>query len=157
MCIDGTCVDELPCDEPEGEPNDDEASAVQLDEVVCMEMAMTTEGGLSGAESDWFTFHGNQGAFCQGFGIDPQVSLEADGDLAICIFVVCDEGDATLGCSGGSQDSDSPDGAPGCCDQNSVGINNLSCGGLNPENTTLWVRITSVEDACIPYTLSWEY
>jgi hypothetical protein len=157
MCVDGVCVAAPPCDEPEGEPNDDEASAVMLDEVTCMDMAMTIDGGLNGAESDWFTYHALEGLFC-GFGVDPQVSVQADTDLAICVFASCDNGDTTLGCSNGAQDSDSPDGVAGCCDQNSVGINNLDCSGfMTPRDATLWVRITSVDDACMPYTLSWEY
>jgi hypothetical protein len=45
----------------------------------------------------------------------------------------------------------------GCCDQNSVSLNNLDCSGLNETDTSLWVRITSIEEMCIPYTLSWEY
>lgn len=156
LCIDGTCVDELPCDEPEGEPNDDEASAAELDEATCNQMAMTVDGGLSGAESDWFTFHGHQDITC-GFGVDPQVSVASDGDLAICIFATCDDGNTSLGCSGGAQESDSPDGVAGCCDQNEVGLNNFDCGFMVGRDATVWVRITSVEEACIPYTLSWEY
>lgn len=154
FCVDGVCQADAPCDEPEGEPNDDEASAVALDEVTCMEMAMMTDAGLSGAESDWFTYHANEG-FC-GLGVDPQVSVEADVDVAVCMFASCDMGETSLGCNGGAQDSDSPDGVAGCCNQNEVSLNNLGCG-FNQRNTTIWVRVTSTEEMCVPYTLSWEY
>lgn len=155
MCIDGTCVDELPCDEPEGEPNDDEASAVELDEATCGAMAMNADAGLAGAESDWFTYHALQGFACP-IGVEPHVSVQADSDLAVCVFAACDMGETNLGCNGGAQDSDSPDGVAGCCDQNDVSINNLDCG-FNNRDATVWVRVTSVDDVCMPYTLEFEF
>jgi hypothetical protein len=154
-CIDGTCVEGIPCDEPEGEPNDDEASAVELDEVTCSAMAMSTDAGLAGAESDWFTYHALQGIACP-IGVDPHVSIQADSDLAVCIFATCDTGDTNVGCSGGAQESDSPDGVAGCCDQNEVGINNFGCG-FNSSDATVWVRVTSIEEICIPYALEFEF
>jgi hypothetical protein len=155
-CVDGTCVDEPPCDEPEGEPNDDEASAVELDEASCGGMGMTTDAALNGAESDWFTFHASEGAFCIGGG-DPNVALQADLDLAVCIFATCDDGDTSFGCSDGAAESDSPDGVAGCCAQNAVGFDNFSCGFMNQNEANVWVRVTSVDTTCMPYELEWAY
>jgi hypothetical protein len=158
LCVEGTCMESLPCDEPEGEPNDDEASAVELDEAVCTTPeaeAGSIDAGLNGAESDWFTFHADEQLGCFD---TPHVVVTADSDLAVCIFASCDDGTASLGCSGGADESDSPDGAPGCCDQNEVGLNNFGCGFMNPDtNATIWVRVTSIEEACLPYSLAWEF
>lgn len=154
ICEKGICIGEPSCDEPEGEPNDDEASAVESGDVVmCGAPAMMASGGLDGAESDWFTFQADGGNFCFS---DPRAAVTADADLAVCMFAECDTGDTNVNCSGGAADLDSPDGAAGCCDQNTVTLD-FGCGFMGAGNGTIWVRVTSVEAACIPYELAWEY
>ncbi len=155
FCVDGVCQAEAPCDEPEGEPNDDEASAVALDEVTCnVPGSESMSASLSGAESDWFTFHSDETAGCFS---EPHVTVTADSDVAVCIFAACDAGTTETNCSMGADESESPDGAEGCCNQNQVGVG-VGCPGFPASgDATIWVRVTSVEDACLPYELEWDY
>lgn len=155
ICEDGTCVGEPACEEPEGEPNDDEASAVELAEVTCGQAAMTTMGGLGGAESDWFSYHAVDAIAC---GSNPDVSVTADVDVAVCVYVDCDNDQTSVNCSGGSDDT-SPDGLEGCCDQNAVDLG-FDCGGFplpDPRDATIYVRLTSIDAACTPYEMAFDY
>jgi hypothetical protein len=158
FCVDGVCQDTPACDEPEGEPNDDEASAVALEEAVCGGASDDVDGGIDGAESDWFTFHASAPFGCP---LDkPGVAVTADAELSVCIFVTCDEGELVLDCAGDAEASDSPDGTPGCCAPGAVALSSFGCGGFmgsGPGTGTVWARVTSVEGACTPYTLEWDY
>lgn len=153
LCVEGTCVDMPACDEPEGEPNDDEASAVALQEAQCGAEAMVVSGGFDGAESDWYSYHANDGIACFD---NPDVAVTSDTDVAVCVYVDCDNGQTNVNCSGGSQDDVSPDGLDGCCDQNAVGLGDFGCG-LSPASATIFVRLTSIDAACVPYELSFDY
>lgn len=153
LCVEGTCVDTPACDEPEGEPNDDEASAVALDEVQCGAAAMMAAGAFDGAESDWFSYHANDGIACFE---NPDVAVTSDTDVAVCLYVDCDNGQTNVNCSGGSQDDVSPDGLDGCCDQNAVSLGGFDCG-ISAANATIFVRLTSIDAACVPYELSFDY
>lgn len=153
VCQEGVCRQAPVCNESEGEPNDDEDSAVQLAEAFCGADPMATAGGLDGGESDWFTYHAQDVPACFE---RPSVIVTADVDLAVCIFAECDMGGTTVTCSDGADASDSPGGRRGCCDQNTVGIGDMNCG-LNGLNATVFVRVTSVEPACVVYGLAWEY
>jgi hypothetical protein len=153
LCVEGTCVGMPACEEPEGEPNDDEASAVALDEAQCGAAAMMVGGGFDGAESDWFTYHANDGIACFD---NPDVSVTSDTDVAVCLYVDCDNGQTNVNCSGGSQDDMSPDGLDGCCDQNALSLGDFGCG-ISAKNATIFVRLTSIDAACLPYELSFDY
>lgn len=153
MCIDGTCVAEPACEEPEGEPNDDEASAVELPDVNCGAPAMMATGGLDGAESDWFVYNADDSIACFD---NPDAVVTADVDVAVCIFAQCDNGNTGVNCSGGADDDTSPDGLEGCCDQNAVGFGDLSCS-FGPFNGVVYVRVTSIDAACVPYELAFDY
>ena len=153
VCIDGTCVAEPACDEPEGEPNDDEASAVELPDVTCGADTMTTTGAFDGAESDWFQYHAQDGIACFE---NPDVVVTSDVDVGVCVFVDCDMGDTSVNCSGGSDEDTSPDGLAGCCGQNEVGLGDFGCQ-FNQQNATIWVRIISLDAACVPYELAFDY
>jgi hypothetical protein len=151
VCVAGVCIDEPECDEPEGEPNDDEASAVELEEATCGADAMTAAGGFDGAETDWFVYHAVDAIACfQG----PNIEVTADIDVAVCAFLSCDSGNEDVSCIG-AEDDTSPDGLPGCCDQNSVAFDfNCQLGG---SNGNIFVRLVSVEAACTPYEMAFDY
>jgi hypothetical protein len=153
MCIDGVCVAEPACDEPEGEPNDDEASAVELPDVTCGQPAMMASGAFDGAETDWFMYHAQDAIACFD---SPDVVVTSDVDVGVCVFVECDMGNTNVNCSGGSDEDTSPDGLEGCCDQNEVGLGDFGCQ-LNSANATIWVRIVSLDAACVPYELAFDY
>lgn len=153
VCVDGTCVDEPACDEPEGEPNDDEASAVELPDVTCGGDAMTQMGAFDGAETDWFVYHAQDAIACFQ---NPNVVVTSDVDVGVCVFVDCDMGNTSVNCSGGSDEDTSPDGLDGCCDQNEVGLGDFSCQ-FNSPNASLYVRIVSLDAACVPYELAFDY
>jgi hypothetical protein len=155
FCVDGVCQDMPACDEPEGEPNDDEASAVDLTDTMCNTVAMAADAGLSGAESDWFTYHGAYGYGC--FVDQPSAVVVAAADVAVCMFAACDAGTTTVNCSDGAEESESPEGALGCCGQNEVTLAGFGCSDIvpPPKDATLSVRVTSTDSACQPYELTW--
>jgi len=53
-------------------------------------------------------------------------------------------------------DTSSPDGLDGCCDQNAVSLGGFDCG-ISAANATIFVRLTSIDAACVPYELSFDY
>lgn len=152
MCIDGVCVAEPACDEPEVEPNDDEASAVVLPDVTCGQPAVMANGAFDGAETDWFVYHAEDAIACFE---SPDIVVESDVDVAACAFVSCDSGNEDVSCQGGAQDDTSPDGLPGCCDQNGVELD-FNCQ-FGASNASIFVRLVSLDAACVPYELAFDY
>lgn len=152
LCEDGTCVAEPACDEPEGEPNDDEASAIELETANCGADALDGAGGFDGAETDWFVFFADDAVACFS---SPTIEVEAEVDVAVCAFVSCAAGSTSVTCQGGADESDSPDDLPGCCDQGALDFD-FNCG-LAGANADIFVRLTSIDAACTPYTFTYAY
>jgi hypothetical protein len=113
---------------------------------------MMAAGGFDGAETDWFVYHAEDGIAC--FDA-PDIAVEADIDVAACAFVSCDSGSENVTCQGGAEEDTSPDGLPGCCDQNGVELDfNCTFGSANAD---IFVRLVSVDAACVPYELAFDY
>jgi len=160
-CIDGVCVDPPDCEEPEGEPNDDEASAVELATAMCGEMAATTDAALFGEETDWYAFEiAGAGPFCPFAVVDAAVTIE-DVEVVVCIYAVCDgdgEAGVTCGFGNGQEASESPDGHAGCCGDATVELSSAGCGFPQQPPASVLVSVTGgTEDACSPYELAWAY
>ncbi|MCX4244371.1 hypothetical protein [Paraliomyxa miuraensis] len=153
-CEDGICVSGPPCAQPEGEPNGDEASAVELADLGCGDPPETTSGVLDGVDADWYTFHGSAGIACFG---GPSAQVTADADVVLCMYFECDEGNTMVQCSPPSNPSDSPDGRSGCCGTNGVEVGSVDCGFGNGDSAQVFVRATAVDAACMAYELEYEF
>jgi hypothetical protein len=158
MCVEGVCVAEPACEEPEGEPNDDEASAIDQGDLSCGADAMTIDGAFDGADMDWYTTVPMGGGICFG---SPSASVEVDGDaeVTVCMYAVCNDGGTNVGCGfgpGAGMPDTSPDGADGCCGGSSVDLDSVSCQSLD-QSYVAWVRVSTAQEECLPYTLTLEY
>lgn len=158
-CIDGTCVAVAACEQPEGEPNDDEASAVALADAECGAEPAMQPGALDGDESDWFAY-ALTGDFCPFGEASVTVTNGDELDLTVCLFAVCESGTsmATCGFANGLDEATSPDGHEGCCGTNQTSIDQANCGFMAPLPSTVHVQITGAPTKeCLPYDLSWSY
>jgi hypothetical protein len=154
VCQDGTCVAPPACEQPEGEPNDDEAGAIELPELGCDGGSATTSGALDGVDADWFTFHGNPGIACFG---GPSAQVTADSDIVVCMYFECDQGTTMVQCDAAATAGDSPDGRPGCCGTNRVDVDSVDCGFGNGEAAQVWVRASAADAVCLGYELEYEF
>lgn len=158
MCVDGTCVAEPACEQPEGEPNDDEASAIDLGNLDCGGMALMQAGALDGTDMDWYTTVPMDGAVCFS---NPTASVtnDAKADVTVCMYAVCNDGGTNVGCGfgmrAGTPDT-SPDGAEGCCNTGSVDLDSVTCQSFD-QSYTAWVRVSAAQDECLGYELTVEY
>jgi hypothetical protein len=161
VCMDGVCVEAPECDEPEGEPNDDEASAVPLETATCGAEPATIDAGLFGEDADWYLFELEQVMFCFP---DPsaEVTIEVeDLEVTVCIYAVCPEdGTPSVSCGfgpGASDPSESPDGHQGCCDDDgTVSLESATCDFFQTPPGSAEISVTAdTADACVPYTLAW--
>ena len=66
MCEGGVCVAEPACEQPEGEPNDDEASAIDQGELSCGGEPIEIQGAFDGTDMDWYTMVPMGGGICFG-------------------------------------------------------------------------------------------
>lgn len=148
------------CDDPGPEPNEDEASAVDLGDQDCQADAAILTGVLGGdTDSDWFRFHGIFNGMGCGFN-DPlaDLTLNAGGNVRLCAYAECDQSMVgMLQCQGGSQPDMSPDGRPGCCNTGDVAFQ-VNCV-MNPdESATIFVRLDMGEaDMCVDYSVEYSY
>jgi hypothetical protein len=160
-CVDGVCVDPPDCEQPEGEPNDDEATAVPLDPAACGQEGGTTEAALFGAESDWYIFELEGGQpFC--FTNPTAVVTIEEVDVAVCIYAVCPEGgqpNTSCGFGSGQEEAESPDGYLGCCDDDGDAVlDDAVCDFAQTPPASVEVSVTGdTGRECVPYTLEWHY
>jgi hypothetical protein len=155
-CVRGTCVGPGSCEQPEGEPNDDEASAVALADATCGAEAQVIAGALGGIDTDWFAFDIIPAMFCFD---DPTATAMADVDLVVCIYAVCEMGNpmAQCGFMSGQEESMSPEGLPGCCGMGTAELTESSCDFQGPADSVLVSVEGGVEGECLPYNLAWSF
>ncbi|HET6583506.1 MAG TPA: hypothetical protein VFG69_08660 [Nannocystaceae bacterium] len=159
-CVDGVCVEPAQCDQPEGEPNDDEASAVVLAAAACGDPAQQVDAALFGADTDWYIFElmGGQ-PFCF-TNATAEVSMQ-DVDVEVCIFAVCPEGgqpNADCGFGSGQDEAESPDGHVGCCDTGSAFLDGAVCDFAQTPPMSVEVSVTAdTGRECVPYQLDWHF
>lgn len=145
------------CNDPGPEPNEDEMSAVDLGDQSCQADPKMFMGVLDGdADVDWFRYHGLWVDQCGQNDPDAVQNLTASGDVRMCVFADCDNSMAQFDC-GGAQDSVSPGGLPGCCDNGSVSFV-LNCV-MNPnESAQIFVRLDqAAPDSCVDYSVEYSY
>lgn len=139
------------CEDPDDAPML-EGEALAVEDQDCFGMPKMFAGVLAGdADVDWFTYHGE--CFQE-----PEVlhSLEASGDVRLCVFLDCDMGEPSFVCGDGAQANMSPGGLPGCCDDVSISFG-LNCMG-GGENAQVYVRLDMADAAaCVDYTVEYEY
>lgn len=157
QCVEGTCVAAPGC-EPEGEPNDDEASAIDGGDLQCGADPIELEGAFDGTDIDWYTVAPMGGGICFG---SPGASVAVDGDaeVTVCIYAECNMGGTNVGCGlgpGSGMPDTSPGGVDGCCGTGSASLDSVSCNSLD-QTIVAWVRVSAAQDECLPYTLTLEY
>jgi hypothetical protein len=144
------------CPDP-GDAPDVEADADNLGGINCNDASQEYSGVLAGdGDVDWFQWHGED--FGCGMLSDPDVvhNLTANDNLRLCVFVECDMGNPAFQCQNGAQMNMSPDGRPGCCDNNSITYT-LNCMGA-PETAQVYVRLDMADaDTCVDYTVEYSY
>ena len=155
FCVEGTCVEEVPCDEPDEEPNDAFEEAIELGAIECSMEYDTVEGALAGTDADFYSLAEAPGGFC--FDSAPQAVVEADEDVRVCVYMQCDgEDQGSVNCM--DQEDDTYEELNGCCATNEAELFNPSCPGfpVPTEPAGYFVRVISAdESACIAYTLSY--
>jgi hypothetical protein len=160
VCEDGVCVEPAQCDQPEGEPNDDEASAVVLAAANCGDEPQQTDAALFGADTDWYIFElmGGQ-PFCF-TNATASVTMQ-DIDVEVCIFAVCPEGgqpNTDCGFGSGQTATDSPDGHLGCCNTGTAVLESAVCDFGQTPPMSVEVSVTAdTGRECVPYQLEWSY
>lgn len=155
---DDQCEPAPPCRPIDTEPHDDEATAITIGELNCGDMLdLGTLGTLEGPQTDWYRFFGDEGfILC---AEQPQVTITADVDTEVCVFIECLEGNAIeVGCAGGSTASDSPEGRPGCCGVGEGHLDTYDCSGfLAPKNVNVWVSVATAEAVCTDYDFVYSF
>jgi hypothetical protein len=153
LCVEGTCVEEPPCDEPDEEPNDSFEEAIEIGAIECSMEYDTVEGALAGTDADFYSF--SQEGIC--FDPGPQALVEAEEDVRVCVYMQCEgEDQGSVNC--GQQEDDTYDDLSGCCGTNEAHLDNPGCPGIPLPRvpTGYFIRVISAdESACITYTLSY--
>lgn len=143
------------------EPNDTEATAVELPEPNiddCDESGSMLLGTIAGADDeDWFFFTGMD-ELCT---VDPSRTVAADEDgLRVCKFLSCLSGDTEFTCPAGTTDATSPDGLAGCCGGTEFVIDDLNCTFTIDDDAVVYIRIDhpgATATTCNGYNLSYHY
>jgi hypothetical protein len=153
---DGVCVPPPDCRPIDETPHDDEATAVELEEVGCNEgVELDVIGTVEGPQTDWYTYAGNDGFTCVE---QPTAIVVADADLVVCVFLECNQGDVQqVECGAESTDSASPDGRPGCCGTNIAFVNDYDCSGFGGKSADVFVSVASADDVCLDYSLEYGF
>ena len=160
ICVDGVCVAGIPCDEPDEEPNDTIAEAVDLGAIACSQEFDSSDGALAGLDMDVYGFVEGESAVLPCFGPDPRlrVDTDEDEDIRVCVYLDCGDDVGTVDCSGfGSdpQEEDTFEDLPGCCAANAVRFHGYDCPGFGGEAPDFYARVISGDEkVCLPYTLN---
>ena len=153
QCLGDVCLPPGSCEKhPEGEPNDDEATAVALGEVPgCMVAELA--GAVDANDTDWFSYHGTNDAAC---AQDTLGIIDADSDLEVCMYWECDMGNEQVVCFG-VPEATSPDGWPGCCGPASnVVFMQRQCLGVGNGDGTIYLEVRGPQaETCIDYNLAY--
>lgn len=146
------------CMDPGPEPNEVEDDAVEFDDQGCQDPPGMFAGVLNGdVDVDWFRYRGVDGQGC-GFN-NPFVShtLTASDTVRLCVFAECDQGDPQFQCPMGSQNSDSPDGRPGCCGSGDLTFQ-WNCQGSQLETADFYVRLDQAPaNSCVDYSVTYSF
>jgi hypothetical protein len=164
-CDAGACEGELQCtaevcvpagacaEHVDAEPNDSEATAVDLGEVAGCAVA-EVNGSIDEGDDDWYVYHGTHDELCN---MDTSGIVTADVDLDVCMFWECDQGNEQVVCFG-TPEAISPEGRLGCCGSaSSVVFMQRNCLGAGNElDGTIYLQMRDPgEPVCIDYALAY--
>lgn len=154
-CRDCKQVSEACEDESGTEVNETQATAHKLGTISDADSA----GGFvcavldGAADVDWYTFKGDDVLLNY---VDPTREVLSDLNHRICVYLVCDNGQPSIGCDGGETMDVAPMGQPGCCGIGEVSPS-LDCQGTD-DSATIWVKVENVDGlACVPYELRYHF
>lgn len=166
QCIQGTCVGEPRCDQPEGEPNDSEGEAIELAAAPCNDGPSSVPGAFEGIDQDWFTYQGEASMLgCLDGGSPSATVVQDEVTISVCIFLACtDGGSGTVSsCPKGTGENDSPEGLPGCCGPDTASLPSEAHECIGGDAIYL-VSVQNLDEprgdvgtACIPYDLVYDY
>lgn len=146
-------------DDGPGEPNDSEATAVDLGTIDdCNGSGSTVTGLLFGvADVDWYKYQGVD-TFGIGCSVDPKRTVTSSDPLTLCKYFQCPDNDETFDCPSGTSPATSPDGRPGCCGDGGFTVG-LTCGSssLNSDDALVYIKLETAVNDCVNYSLSFEY
>jgi hypothetical protein len=143
------CVDDGP-----GEPNDTEATAVDVGPLTdCDPSGGLQQGVLAGdTDVDWYAYDATDRLGCS---VDPNRAVTVTGFVRLCKFIDCVNGIASVTCPDGSVAETSPDGHPGCCSNGDMQLD-PGCSGIEDDARVL-IRIDQPTEACPSYALTYQY
>jgi len=154
-CRDCKQVSEACEDESATEPNETQLTSHGLGEITDADAAGSFVCAvLDGAEDvDWYTYNGKD-AFLN--FVDPTREVISDLNHRICVYIVCQNGEPTIGCGGDETPDTAPLGQKGCCGTGNVSPS-LNCQGTN-DSAVIWVKVENIDElACVPYELKYHF
>ncbi len=157
VCVQGGCEAPQTCGVDGYEPNDTEATAVDLGELADGDDPGSIAGELDHADDvDWFTYAGIDEL---GPGVAPTRDIDTDGELRLCKFLECPDGilETEVTCPEGSALAQSPGGRPGCCGDASIAMPDFNCTGTTDDSAQVYIRIDNAVPQCVQYTISYEF
>lgn len=138
------------------EPNNTEMTATALTDVTDLdsERYLFSNTASGSSDTDYFQFAATDGMALA----DPYLEIvSSDANLDMCLYVSCNDGNATPTCPAGSTPSTSADGLSGCC-QSSASVSDtinftLSCSGINDDATIVLSIKPSNDNSCVNYQM----
>lgn len=134
------------------EPNDSEDTARDLGAINdCDSNGAQIAFSLEPGDVDWFRYEGSDDFGCV---VDPTRTLTSTGDLRMCKFAECLDGDVDVTCEDGSSPATSPNGHPGCCHDRGFGMD-IDCPGVD-DDAVITIRFDQ-HTGCTGYVLDYHY
>ena len=155
-CNDDVCVVDVNCGVDIYEDNNTEATAADLGTITDDDDdAVTITAVLEGDEVDWFTYLGTDSILSS---VNPARTLTTAGALRMCKYVECsnDLFATEVTCPEGTVSTESPEGRPGCCGDDSFEIE-LGCSGVIDDEARVYIRFDQGLGDCTQYTLEYHY
>jgi len=156
LCLGNVCQPSQ-CDGDLHEPNDDEATAVDLGMIDDSDDPGVFSASLHQPEDvDWFRYQGDDDF---GSNVAPERELVSSGGLRLCKFLECDNGlaETEFECPPGTEYALSPMARPGCCASGGIALPDLNCTGVIEDNATVYIRVDQPEEACVTYSVAYQY
>lgn len=141
----------MTCDTSD-EPNDSEDTARDLGAINdCDSNGAQIAHSLEVGDVDWFRYQGSDNFGCV---VDPTRSLVTTGELRMCKFAECLEGEVSVTCEDGSSPATSPNLHPGCCHTTGFGMD-VDCPGTD-DDAIITIRFDQ-NTTCADYVLDYHY
>jgi hypothetical protein len=140
------------------EPNDSESDAPDLGTQSDCSDEESVQGVLAGvADIDWYKYSGVD-EFGFNCSTNPVRSVTAGEAITFCKYVHCIDEAADFECPAGASPATSPDGRPGCCDNQGFQLDFI-CGGSSLNDDSAWVYMSIETDVneCVSYTIGYDF